>query len=74
MKMNDAKEHSHMGADAPDTIPATFIKRLMGIFDMTDAPHGIICKRCSKAISRGWTRKEGMICLTCAAREVKEEE
>lgn len=41
---------------------------------MTDAPHGIMCKRCNQTTSRGWTRKEGLICLNCVALEVKEEE
>ena len=56
-----------MEADALDTIPATFTVRRL--FDMTDAPQGILCNRCHKTLSSGWTREDGIVCFSCVAIE-----
>jgi len=39
------------------------------LFDMTDAPQGIVCKRCHKTLSSGWTREDGIVCFSCVAIE-----
>ena len=36
---------------------------------MTEAPKGIVCINCKESVIRFWPRPEGMMCLSCVAKQ-----
>lgn len=36
------------------------------------SPNGIICATCKRAAIRFWPRPEGMVCLSCVAKQEME--
>jgi len=59
-----------MGVVAQDTILAPFTVK--EIYNMTEAPEGIVCFNCKESAIRFWPRPEGMVCLSCVAAEENE--
>ena len=59
-----------MGVVAQDTILAPFTVK--EIYNMTEAPKGIVCFNCKESAIRFWPRPEGMVCLSCVAAEENE--
>ena len=67
MTRNAVKEHLNTVVVAHDIILAPFTVKEM--YDMAEAPKGIVCFNCKESAIRFWPRSEGMVCLSCVAKQ-----